>query len=807
MESTNSTTRTYTAPTCSLVVTTKGAPLPHLTQLKQPDPVDAITLHLEQGESARVTLNGNPQQLNQLQQSVSQYVAELVAKFPLPTTASHPPDPAQPSLESDPADGAISNRLYPKSGEPAAPSGLMQNLPGLRLGTTQPNPAKQTDTSSANPLSAKNISKLLGRGNSDKFGMNQSNRQPPAGTASSTPESAIDRSRSGAPYLTANDESALPSHKLHLGNLATPNSGEVLTLSVIQLLDLSSVLEEYATAVVAPTTVADPTPAVVTDPIPPKSKLNPTSYPKGIGATEATTPPPPASVEPVRTPISRLPNLPNLPNLPATPKPTQFPDYTDGTERPAFTSVIPWAAAAALAVGVPLLLFGSKSNSLKELTASVKLPAFTAPDLNEAKKSVMSRIPGQSDLDAAKKSVLSHLPGQEPATSPSETGTGTTQANLPKPWEQQSVQPPATQTSPKVAGAQIPAVDSDKIGIAPLPPTIMGNAQQSAPTQAPKVSGAQPAIASAPAPDNSLSEVAPNPLSSPSIPTMIPPSIATAPQPLPKSSNPVTTLPVTPAKIVTVAKTSKPGAKINPSVGKVTPAKISIGKKSTVIPPNISVSKTNMSGLSTPVPFSPAEIAVVNRIDPAPLKPVAPKKATQPKVKVKPTAIATKPKKAATIKPPVSPFMTSKPSFEQITPAPNSNPNIIGPMPSTEGSEVQTPAIVTEPQTQSNVGRNPANPDPFDSPSLQETKRYLQGKWQADPNQPNPLQYVVQVRAKSGVVRSVNPQGEAAMDYLKKTGLLKPGQKLVSPAAAGNSDQKIRVLLQPDGNVDAFVEP
>jgi hypothetical protein len=100
-----------------------------------------------------------------------------------------------------------------------------------------------------------------------------------------------------------------------------------------------------------------------------------------------------------------------------------------------------------------------------------------------------------------------------------------------------------------------------------------------------------------------------------------------------------------------------------------------------------------------------------------------------------------------------------------------------------------------------------ANTDSGDSAALQETKRYFQGKWKANAAQTNSLQYVLQVSGKSGIVRTVSPQGEAATSYLQQTKFIKPGQKLVSPAAAGSSDQKIRVLLQADGNVDTFTEP
>lgn len=101
----------------------------------------------------------------------------------------------------------------------------------------------------------------------------------------------------------------------------------------------------------------------------------------------------------------------------------------------------------------------------------------------------------------------------------------------------------------------------------------------------------------------------------------------------------------------------------------------------------------------------------------------------------------------------------------------------------------------------------PQSQDDGDTRSLEETKQYFQGKWKANIAQTNSLQYVLQVSGKSGIVRKVSPQGEAATTYLQQTKLIKLGQRLISPAAAGNSDKNIRVLLQPDGNVDTFTEP
>jgi hypothetical protein len=816
MESTNLITRTYTAPTCSLVVKTKAPLLPNLTQLNKPQAVD-FTLHLghpEQAESERLVLNGDPLQLSKLQQSVSKYVADLVAKFPNPTTDRHNPAarPANPVGSVDP----IGDRLQPNPAESVRSSGLSQNLPGLRLGSKQSQSAQSTPANQPNPpaspLSTKNISKLLGLGNAAHRVSDIAPKANPADTAAQTPPT---------PYLTGGDRSL--DHKLYLGDLATSNSGDVLTLSAIQLFDLATTLDEYAAEVGAPksTTIGNaatrepempsggernktdgkPFEPTAAQPVTPKTE----AAPAGIGASNPVSPKLADPVAPHNTPPSRLPNLPQPPAPRTT---SQVYDYANnGGSRPAFLAVIPWAAAAALAVGVPLLLFGSKSNSLKELTSNVKLPAnvklptFKAPDFEAAKQSVMSRLPGQEP-------ATSTAPG-DVATNPSATT-----ATNPKPWEQQPIQPPQTPPGAKMPGAQMPT-SPDKIGIAPLPPTMMDSVGQ-VPAKAPSVA-TKPAVptqaagvaATAKPTTPGLTDIAPNPLSSPSLPPQLPSPIASQPaQPKPismptatkptqpKISNPVTTLPVTPAKIATAPKIVKP------KVTSIAPGKISIAKQPIAMPPDLTAGTINPAPINTQIPFSPPEIQVAERVNPRPVQPAVKKKIV--KAKVKPKAVAIAPK-AKTPKPAV---LTPEPVVEPFNPSPN--PNLINPIPptSSEGTNTQpNPPAFPEQQPQPNIGRNPNTADPFDSPALKETKRYFQGKWQADPNQPNSLQYVVRVSGKSGLVQTVSAQGEPATEYLKKTKLVKPGDKLISPAAAGRNDQKIRVVLQPDGTVDAFGEP
>lgn len=186
-------------------------------------------------------------------------------------------------------------------------------------------------------------------------------------------------------------------------------------------------------------------------------------------------------------------------------------------------------------------------------------------------------------------------------------------------------------------------------------------------------------------------------------------------------------------------------------------------------------------------------------IDPVEPKPQSPKKTAKPKVKPT-TSASSKPQNRP------SASASQQPAFEPFTPVPK-NPNLIDPEQNNnpQGSEPQAqPIVPNQPLPSNSQSSNAADPN---NASLEETKRYFQGKWKADNSQPNSLQFVVQVSGKSGIVRSVEPQGEAATAYLQKSKSIAPGQKLISPAAVGSSDRKIRVLLQPDGSVDTFVEP
>ncbi|WP_373540738.1 DUF4335 domain-containing protein [Chamaesiphon sp.] len=712
----NLTTRTYAAPTCTLMVSSKE-------QHRAVDrtPIDFI-LHLEPLDGAeldRITLSGQPDQLNYLHQIVSQYITELVAKFPLPNTTDRQQPAAAPAPIADAQTGLNSQTDDPQPDDNlAARLGILKNLPGLRNSLT-----KSSEGARENFAAKPSISRLLG----DRQPENRHQLDPDA-IEPTSPATAAPT----APYLTGTGNRSLD-HQLHLGTLTNHTAGEVVTLSAIQLFDLATVLDEYVAEHIT-TTSSD---RVVATP----SRANIPANGNRAAAPGATA-------------TARSP-LPNLPNFTAEADPSQI-YYRQRRSQSSWLSALPWAVAATLAVGVPLLILDPNPNPLKDAVS--KLNLFEPP--TKIKKSTVV---------TTTKSNPATLPGTATTTDPSTIATAPT-VGTPAPWQAQPVPPP--QVPQPVPPSLTTPSSSTQLGTAPLPEAIA-----TAPGVVP------PTIAS-----TGGTAIAPNPLNSTqpsSLPTKIDNTISRT-TPTTAAAKPGTTgigaltssrapnkALILPGDVTASTASTKP----------IAPGKLSVSKRPMLIPaPNLSPI-VNPS-ISAPIPFNP----------PAMELPSTPKNAAQPKVKPTPVAATTKPVKAAETDANPSPS-------EPIVPV-SQNPNLITPSPSNpEQIESQTPPIVPDRPLQSS-----ANTDGADA-ALQETKRYFQGKWKANAAQTNSLQYVLQVSGKSGIVRTISPQGEAATTYLQQTKFIKPGQKLVSPAAAGTSDQRIRVLLQPDGNVDTFTEP
>ncbi len=738
MESNNLTNRTYTTPTCSLIVANKDR------QSADEDRVD-FQLHLDRpsnGTPDRATLQGSYQQLDYLQQMVGRYIAELVAKFPLASANTPAPPPNAPAPASDPAPTPIANPepIDPDIDSPR--SGIVKNLPGLRTNPSPTAPKNDAGIPSEDPPRS-NMSKFLGRWQKQSEPANTPADLPIVGAAAPMSNhlepsnlngeriaspAATDRA-TDEPYLVSVGERALD-HQLHLGKIETTSADKILTLSAIELFDLATVLDEYANErgdVARPQTAPNPR-------IPNPIYGNRTA---AVGGTAAAA----------------HPNLPNLPRIPAESEIDRA-YYRNRHSQSSFMSAIPWAIAAAIAVSIPLLLLERQSNPLKELTSKLGFPGQTT-----AKK------PG--------KAVAPTTPPT--ATNPIAVLPTTPNVTTPPQWQEQPVTPPAVKTNP-LDPNKIATGDPNKIGVTTLPDTLIGK-----------------------------SPTAPNPLD-------IVPSSGNPTQPLDPRQSAVsnaTTPNLNPQKSTVTAKTNSvsavaknPAIATNkPSAAKTVPTQI--GELPIDAPKSgkISVSQQPMPSAAvppidntptTPIPFNPPDIA---NEEAANVSSPIPKKA------VKPTSTSTKP----SIKTAKSPANSPAPlqPVEPFTPIPR-NPNLINPEAPENSSSPPTAAPAP---LQSNNNLPVSGAEPTANISLGESKRYFQGKWKADATQPSALQYVIQVSGKNGIVKGVDPQGEAATSYLQQSKFIKPGQKLLSPAAAGSTDQKIRVLLQPDGNVDTFIEP
>lgn len=695
----NLTPSTYTTLTCTLIVSSKEQ---QQSPVRQPQPTD-FSLQLDSpdgGELDRITLAGQPQQLEYLHQIVSQYIADTIAKFPrLTIHPDIPPAPSEPArIEIDKT--SLSDRSHPALDLRSSRLGILKNLPGLRhsLAKFVPNTNKNLQSD----LDSKpSISNLVRGGNNaiDRTGQ----IAQPAKSSSASQDAAT------KPYLTGTGNRSLD-HQLYLGNLATPTSGEVLTLSAIQLFDLATVLEEYVAEYLTESAPRD-RPATL-------SRANiPANGNRAAASTTAI---------PLR--------LPNLPNIPAAPEVSQV-YYRTRRSQSSFMSAIPWAVAAALAIGVPLLLLDPNPNPIQDAASKLNMPGLTG-----SKK---------SDLKTVKKSA--------PAAVPDITATAPT-VSSPPPWQAQPVSPPPVRLpDPSVKIPENPS----QIGLAPLPDAIA------------PISGDLPMTAASSG--NVKQSIAPNPLNSAQQPS--------ANNPIDNTSRPAKVIPSkTPA--------GQPGLTVitSPNQG-ANSGKLSVSKRPMLIPSSDLPPIVNPPNSS--IPFNPPAMEL-----PSGQNPQTPKKANQ---KVKPSPVSSQPNRV-----PTETGVIPSPSIEPITPVPR-NPNLINPdQINTQSAEPQNPPIVPDKPLQSNAS---GFAEGAESAALQEAKRYFQDKWKPNTTQANSLQYVLQVSGKSGIVRTVSPQGAAATTYLQQTKFIKPGQKLISPAAASSSDQKIRVLLQADGNVDTFTEP
>lgn len=90
-------------------------------------------------------------------------------------------------------------------------------------------------------------------------------------------------------------------------------------------------------------------------------------------------------------------------------------------------------------------------------------------------------------------------------------------------------------------------------------------------------------------------------------------------------------------------------------------------------------------------------------------------------------------------------------------------------------------------------------------PQVVEVRNYFQQRWQPQKDLRRTLEYRL-VIAPDGSVETIIPLGQAAQVMIEKIGVPLVGKPFVS-SLIGKSHIKIRLILTPDGQVEAFLEP
>lgn len=93
----------------------------------------------------------------------------------------------------------------------------------------------------------------------------------------------------------------------------------------------------------------------------------------------------------------------------------------------------------------------------------------------------------------------------------------------------------------------------------------------------------------------------------------------------------------------------------------------------------------------------------------------------------------------------------------------------------------------------------------FDTiPQVAEARQYFQQRWTPPQGLTQTLEYTLFVGANGAIQRTM-PLGQAAGDYLDRTGIPPIGAPFVS-ALSNKQNAKIRIVLSPDGTVKTFLE-
>ncbi|MCP2731627.1 DUF4335 domain-containing protein [Limnofasciculus baicalensis] len=124
---------------------------------------------------------------------------------------------------------------------------------------------------------------------------------------------------------------------------------------------------------------------------------------------------------------------------------------------------------------------------------------------------------------------------------------------------------------------------------------------------------------------------------------------------------------------------------------------------------------------------------------------------------------------------------------------------------STANRSISPTAPVTLPSPESATTSAPPKGRLFDqTPQVAEARSYLQSRWKPPADLTKRLEYRIMI-GLDGSIERIIPLGEAASIYIDRTNIPAIGQRFVSPPE-GSNNRQIRVVLNPDGSVETFLD-
>lgn len=213
-------------------------------------------------------------------------------------------------------------------------------------------------------------------------------------------------------------------------------------------------------------------------------------------------------------------------------------------------------------------------------------------------------------------------------------------------------------------------------------------------------------------------------------------------------------------------------------------------------------------GIPTPPPGSLAELPPYTAAPPAPPPPGASGFSTVPIPAAPPPDIAMAPPPPPPLPAPSEMGTITIPAEPSGTPLPEIPAGLRNeaapPAAARSGvSADEAPAVASqESRIAASAGTTPSTA--FDViPQVAEVRSYFQGQWQVPEGLSQTLEYSLVLNA-NGSIQRIFPLGQAAGNYIDRTGMPLIGEPFVSPT--DGKQPRIRLVLKPDGKVQTFLE-